>query len=730
MKFNALFSSEPKLLKIWLLYFLFSSSIAALVQLLIIPHFFPGWNSTFGLLNNGDSPTFHLLAVNLAGKIQTLGWSAWVLWPSGQGTSGIAGAIYALTTPSPLVLIPLNAALHATSGILVISILELFIKNRSITFWGGTLFVALPSAMIWYAQIHKDTYTIPGSLMFIWGWAMLARLDTWRSRKILAAVCLVFFGAGMIWLMRPYQVEILQLLAGLSALGLLALYIFWLARKKWNFLAFLIACAVTLGLVAILTPFVKNTPLTNQTLSDLRPVPGKPLISDWQPETWLPAFFENKVRSISEDRENYINVGGMSGIDVDVHFRNFRDVIMYMPRALQIGFLAPFPNIWFGSGSAPETTFMRKEIVFEMLAIYLGLAALLVLFWRFYRDPSFWLVVYLCACMIVSYALVVVNIGTLVRFRFGFLILLVSVGVSGFADWYLPERENLQDLLRKITRSMREINTPEPVYDSANHIHPALEELKSVFRYRFLIFQLVQRDILTRYKRSVLGVAWTMLNPLGMMIILSLVFSSIFASATPAYPVFLLGGLLGWNFFAQGTNASMYSMVWGGSLLHRIFIPRSTFVFSAIVTALVNLALSLVPLLLVTVIMQVPIRWSILFLPVPMLLLACFSLGLGLMLSTLAIYYPDVVEMYQIILTGWFYLTPVIYPIKIIPSYLLFIVQLNPMYYLINLYRLPLYDGRMPTAGEFLPAVAYALGYLILGWIIFTSKSDEFAYHI
>jgi ABC-type polysaccharide/polyol phosphate export permease len=272
--------------------------------------------------------------------------------------------------------------------------------------------------------------------------------------------------------------------------------------------------------------------------------------------------------------------------------------------------------------------------------------------------------------------------------------------------------------------------SPLSEYDTATHIHPAIDELKNITRYGYLILQLVQRDILTRYKRSILGVAWTMLNPLGMMIVLSVVFSQLFAIQTPAYPLYVLSGLMAWNFFSQGTTASMHSMVWGGSLLHRIYIPRSTFVLSATATALVNLALSIVPLLLVVVVIRVPLSWSILYLPIPMLLLTCFALGIGLILSTLAIYFPDVAEMYQIILSAWMYLTPIIYPVKIVPPAILPFVKANPMYFLINLYRLPLYDGRLPVWSEFWPAAAWALGILVVGWFVFTSQADEFAYRV
>jgi len=240
---------------------------------------------------------------------------------------------------------------------------------------------------------------------------------------------------------------------------------------------------------------------------------------------------------------------------------------------------------------------------------------------------------------------------------------------------------------------------------------------------------LVRRDILTRYKRSFLGVAWTMLNPLGMMIILSFVFSQIFGSIR-AYPAYILSGLMAWNFFAQSTTAAMSSLVWGGGLLQRIYIPRASFGISAIGSGLVNLLLSFVPLIVVMAFIGAPIRMTVIFLPVSLLLLACFTLGLGLTISTMAIYFPDVAEMYQIILLAWMYMTPVIYPETTLSGKYQWILHINPMYYLLKLWRLPLYDGRWPTWGELWPAAAIAIGMLLVGWFFFTSKSDEFAYRV
>ena len=268
------------------------------------------------------------------------------------------------------------------------------------------------------------------------------------------------------------------------------------------------------------------------------------------------------------------------------------------------------------------------------------------------------------------------------------------------------------------------------IYDSSSKVSPALEELREIFRYRDLVVQVVRRDILTRYKRSVLGVTWTMLNPLGTMIVLAIVFSQAFGTEY-SYAAYVLSGLVAWNFFQQTTNASIAHLVWGGTLLKRIYVPRTVFAFSALGTGLFNLVLSLIPLLLVMVITRVPIEPTILFLPIPILFLAMFSLGVGLLVSGLAVFYTDIAEMYQIILTAWMYLTPIIYPEEILPEqFRMLIAIFNPMYHLVGLFRAPLYYGEIPSLQEMLIAGLIAVVTLIIGWFVFTRRSDEFAYRI
>jgi ABC-type polysaccharide/polyol phosphate export permease len=277
---------------------------------------------------------------------------------------------------------------------------------------------------------------------------------------------------------------------------------------------------------------------------------------------------------------------------------------------------------------------------------------------------------------------------------------------------------------------LRDAKPSSPIsrYDSAHHEPLALEEFRGIFRYRELIYQLIRRDLISRYKRSFLGVAWTMLNPLGTMLILTLVFSNLFHSIQ-GYPIYILSGLIAWTFFSQTTTASLTQNIWGGSLLHKIYLPRTSFTVSSIGTGIVNLCLSLIPLLLIMLFTGYPFHSTIIFLPISITILIAFALGIGLLFSTLAIYFPDVVEMYGIALTAWMYLTPIIYPVEIIPlPYRNLILVINPMYYMVELFRQPLYDGIFPSYNLLIVGVGIALFTLIMGWLIFTWKANEFTY--
>jgi ABC-2 type transport system permease protein len=271
---------------------------------------------------------------------------------------------------------------------------------------------------------------------------------------------------------------------------------------------------------------------------------------------------------------------------------------------------------------------------------------------------------------------------------------------------------------------------PLELYDTAHRPPPLIEELLALFKYQELVRQFIARAIKTRYKRSILGVLWTMLNPLLTMIVLTLVFSQLFRFSIQNYPVYVLSGLVAWIFFSTSTSSAMGEMLWSGSLLGRIYVPKSVFSVSAVGTGLVNLLLSLIPLFLIAIILQVKITPAILVMPFAILLLATFALGVGLLLSTAVVYFADMMPVYDVILIIWMYTTPIIYSLDIVPEQVRWLFYLNPLYYLITLFREPLYNGVVPPLNIWLIATGFSLAAIILGGVIFTSKSNEYAYRI
>lgn len=270
----------------------------------------------------------------------------------------------------------------------------------------------------------------------------------------------------------------------------------------------------------------------------------------------------------------------------------------------------------------------------------------------------------------------------------------------------------------------------EPIYDSARRPSPFLDEILGAWRYRDLLVALISRDVTTRYKRSVLGVAWTMLNPLMMMLVLTLVFSNLFRVAVPHYPVYVLSGTLGWNFFAQSSTGAMLQLIWGGHLLNRIYVPRTAFTFSAVGVGLVNLMLSLFPLLLIALLLGAPVGLSLLQLPLAIVLMSVFTAGMGLLLSTLAVAYRDVAEMYQIALSAWYFLTPIAYPESILTPALARLVRYNPMSVLVDLFRTPIHTGAWTGPRQWAVASTISFGTLLLGWWAFTRRAERVVYRV
>jgi len=270
----------------------------------------------------------------------------------------------------------------------------------------------------------------------------------------------------------------------------------------------------------------------------------------------------------------------------------------------------------------------------------------------------------------------------------------------------------------------------ESVYDSRDSKPAGLEELVVLRGYTDLLQNLVLRDLRVRYKRSVLGFLWTMLNPLLMMIVFTIVFSTVFRFAIDNFIVYFLSAYLLWTFFSQSTLAALTSIVGNADLIKKIYVPKSVFVLSNVVSGLINFLFALVPLTIVVVLTGPRIDRSWLILPVPVILTAVFALGVSLLVSAVVVFFYDVVEMYQVVLVAWMYLTPIFYPLDIIPHPFRKIIQLNPMYYLTECFRLPLHSGTLPPVTYLAYSSLAASLAFVIGWWVFSRATDRFAYYI
>ncbi len=281
------------------------------------------------------------------------------------------------------------------------------------------------------------------------------------------------------------------------------------------------------------------------------------------------------------------------------------------------------------------------------------------------------------------------------------------------------------------------------IYDSARTQFQAVVEAQELWRYRSLVRNLISRDLKVRYKRSALGFVWVTLNPLLTTIVLSIAFSFLFGRSQPKYPVFVLGGLIVWNLFAQGSVAAMSNLIGNGGTLRRMYIPPSVFVVSSVGSALVNLFFTIVPFFLIAFALRAPMSWTWLYVPIPCIQVMLFTLGIGLIVSTMVVFFNDVYEMYLVVLTAFNYLTPVFYPISILPPWLQALENYNPMYLFVSAAQKAVVGTALKTSTGgtlYLPpsipdlhtqivAWATALLALTIGWLLFTRVEGKFAYH-
>lgn len=256
-----------------------------------------------------------------------------------------------------------------------------------------------------------------------------------------------------------------------------------------------------------------------------------------------------------------------------------------------------------------------------------------------------------------------------------------------------------------------------------------MNSLKSLWQHRELLRNMVEREIKARYKQSILGYGWVILNPFFQMLVMTFVFSIIIKIPTWGipYPIFLYAGLLPWTFFVNSISSSTNSLVSAGSLITKVYFPREIFPIATTIAKIIDLILASTVFALFMIIFQQPVTWAILWILPIFIVQFFFTLGISFLTSAFNLFYRDIQYLMTLILMLWMYVTPVIYPVDIVPARFRFVFALNPMSVLINAYRQSILGGTAPNLTHLGIAAGVSGIIFLLGYIIFKRLEPIFA---
>lgn len=249
---------------------------------------------------------------------------------------------------------------------------------------------------------------------------------------------------------------------------------------------------------------------------------------------------------------------------------------------------------------------------------------------------------------------------------------------------------------------------------------------RNLIKYRYLIRVLVTRDIKIKYRRSVFGVLWSILNPLLMMIITSMVFSTLFRFDLPNYILYLLVGQVVFTFFSESTNFAMWSILGNASLLKKVYVPKYLFPLSRVLSSCVNLIFTIPAVVVMMVYTGASISYSLMSMLFPILSLLIFCIGVGLALSALVVYFRDIAHFYGVLLTGLNYATPIFYPEAIVPEEYKVLLFFNPLYYYLKMFRQVIWQGNIPDMQLMLLCSFMSLFALLIGGVVFKRAQNQF----
>lgn len=248
--------------------------------------------------------------------------------------------------------------------------------------------------------------------------------------------------------------------------------------------------------------------------------------------------------------------------------------------------------------------------------------------------------------------------------------------------------------------------------------------------YSFLLTELIKRDISGKYKDSTLGLFWSFLNPLLSMIVLTIVFSQFFGGSIPNFPVYLLSGKLVFDLFANATTGAMDSIKGNSEIIKKIYVPKYMFAIGIVCSEFINFLISLIVLVMVMVVTGAPFYLSLLYSPIPLFFLLILTMGVGLILATATTFFTDIKYLYGVLIMLLSFMTPLFYPIDIIPKQFLFFFKINPLYAAVSCFRDIVLYGAFPQTKFLIYLIITSIIALIIGIYLFYRYQDDFVINI
>ena len=254
--------------------------------------------------------------------------------------------------------------------------------------------------------------------------------------------------------------------------------------------------------------------------------------------------------------------------------------------------------------------------------------------------------------------------------------------------------------------------------------------IKELVRFKYLLYTLVNRDITKKYRRSFLGIIWSLLNPMMMMFITAMVFSTLFRFEIRNYALYLLIGQVVFTFYVESTVFAMNSILENSALLKKIYVPKFLFPVARILSSCMNFVFTLPAIFIIMLVTDAPFGGQTLLFVLPLVLMLLFCMGVGMILSACMVYFRDLGHIYGILITILSYATPIFYPASIVPEKFQFLLLCNPLYYFVSMFRVILYDGCLPSAELVAICSGLAATALFIGFTVFGRLENKFINYI